>query len=60
MAQYIDKTALVAEIEKRMKSITEKIKCSRTPQFTLFGKINALEDLSLYINTLEVKEVDLD
>ena len=59
MAHLIDKDVLVAEIENRIKEIAENAKCSRAPQFTLFGKKKALEDLSLYINTLEVKEVDL-
>jgi hypothetical protein len=60
MAKYIDKDALVAEIERRMKEITKEYQESKTIQYTLIGKINALENLLPFINTLEVKEVDLE
>lgn len=60
MAQYIDKDALIAEIEKRIAAL--KVECDRSkkPQFTLFGKVGGLELCLSIINSLEVKEVDLD
>ena len=60
MVHYISKDALVAEIEKRIKEISKECEESKTIQFTLIGKINALENLLPFLNTLEVKEVDLD
>ena len=55
MEQYIPKSALVAKIEKRMDKNRGK---QSLPQY--FGMIE--EDLNIlsFINTLEVKEVDLD
>ena len=54
MEQYINKSALVSEIEKR---ITE------TMQFTFNqfrgGQINAFKGVLKILDTLEVKEVDL-
>ena len=52
MAQYIDKSALVAEIENRIKEI-EEIGTYLSPKGTL-------TNFWCYINTLEVKEVDLE
>jgi hypothetical protein len=60
MVQYIDKSTLVAEIEKIIANVTDDCNKSKRPQFTLYGKINALENLLSFINTLEVKEVDLE
>ena len=56
MAQYIDKSAVVAEIEKRIKE-TESIQ----PKFDQFwaGQISAFKGILKILNTLEVKEVDL-
>ena len=48
--KLIDKSALVAEIEKRIKEI-EEIGTYLSPKGTL-------TNLLCYINTLEVKEVD--
>ena len=50
MTQYINKSALVAEIEKRIKEI-EEIGTYLSPKGTL-------TNLLCYINTLEVKEAD--
>ena len=52
MKQYIDKSVLVAEIERRIKEIDE-IGTYLSPKGTL-------TNLLCYINTLEVKEVDLE
>ena len=54
MAQYIDKEALVAEIERRIKE-TE----SMQPKFDQFwaGQISAFKGVLKILDTLEVKEV---
>ena len=52
MAQYIDKSTLVAEIEKRIKEI-EEIGTYLSPK-------GILTNLLCYINAFEVKEVDLE
>ena len=53
MTQYIDKDALVAEIEKRIKE-TESIQ----PKFDQFwaGQISAFKGILKILDTLEVKE----
>ena len=55
MAQYINKTALVTEIERRIRE---------TMQFTFNqfrgGQINAFKGILKILDTLEVKEVDLE
>ena len=57
MAHLIDKAALVAEIKKRIKE-TE----SMLPKFDQFwaGQISAFKGILKIIDTLEVKEVDLE
>ena len=52
MKQYIDKSALVTEIERRIKEI-EEIGICLSPK-------GMLTNLLCYINTLEVKETDLE
>jgi hypothetical protein len=56
MAHLIDKDALVAEIEKIMYDLS--------PNFYEYdydaAKVELLEKLLTFINTLEVKEVDLE
>jgi len=52
MAQYIDKDALVAEIERRLWLLV--------PKMTFHQQRVELEKLISFIDTLEVKEVDLD
>jgi hypothetical protein len=63
MAQYIKKAALLAEIERRRDGITKGIfsipltgsdRASATFEYEILGKIKD------FINTLEVKEVDLE
>ena len=55
MAQYISKSALVAEIE-RLKE--QDYPCDTFEEST--GYYNALDEIATFINTLEVKEVDLE
>ncbi len=67
MTQYIDKDALVAELKKRISLFqkekkTEKwnIEASQTNVISLGARIAMLEEILSFINTLEVKEVDLE
>ena len=55
MAQYIDKSAVVAEVDKRIKE-TE----SMQPKFDQFwaGQISAFKGVLKILDTIEVKEVD--
>lgn len=57
MTQYIDKSAIVAEIEKRIKETQ-----SMQPKFDQFwaGQISAFKGVLKILDTLEVKEVDLE
>ena len=59
MAKYIDKSALVADIERRIKINKECMLGFRNLDYYQ-GKVDALNDTISFINTLEVKEVDLE
>ena len=55
MKQYIDKTALVSEIERLIAELVEEGEDTMFEQ----GRISAFEDVKVFINhTLEVKEVN--
>ena len=62
MAQYISKDALVEEIERRIKSVnscpfrTAELGSEKSDE----GQLNAYNVMLSFINTLEVKEVDLE
>ena len=63
MAQYIEKDALVEEI-KRLEKISQEYKKTWKWRFkwfyrTIIGRLEVLEGLKNYIDTLEAKEVDL-
>ena len=64
MAHYIDKAALVAEIEKKIKQYEDAFNnpsfASCEASLIAKGKYRKLLDILQFINTLEVKEVDLD
>ena len=63
MAQYIDKDALVAEIEKkRDAALTRQRNLEAIGQVTVLNETLAreLSRIISFINTLEVKDVDLD
>lgn len=67
MKQYIDKSALVAEIKKYIsnyKGILNKLNMSRQDCLdsisSLDSKIDVLQHILSFLNTLETKEVDLD
>ena len=54
MEQYINKSALVAEIERRIKRFREE------KDSVSIVKTNTYKGILSFIDTLEVKEVDLD
>ena len=56
MKQYIDKAAVVAEIERRKKLLSDPILPIKD---LMIGEKNALLSLLSFINTLEIKDVDL-
>ena len=58
MAQYIDKSALVAEIEKRFDEYSSSI--LRHYDACTEAKASELGKILVILNTLEVKEVDLE
>jgi len=57
MAHLIDKDALVAEIERRRKLVSDPILSGND---LMIGERNALFNLLSFIDTLEVKEVDFE
>lgn len=64
MAQYIDKSALVAEIEKRKQELhptdTHKMQVGEKIDRDVLMWLNALTWVKKVIDTFEVKEVDLE
>ena len=57
MKAYIDKSALVAELNRLIAELVEEGEDTMFEQ----GRISAFEDVKVFINhTLEVKEVDLE
>ena len=59
MAKYISKDALVAEIKRRIKTNKECMLGLRNLDYYQ-GKVDALNDTISSLDTLEVKEVDLE
>ena len=59
MAQYIDKSALVAEIERRQKIHFNDYHINGNNNPADYGACNALTQILDFINTLEVKEVNI-
>ena len=57
MNQYIDKAAVVAEIERRIEEGEEVIK--QMPSSAIIGLVQAYKNILSFLDTLEVKEVDL-
>lgn len=55
MVKYIEKDALVAEIKRRRKLVSDPILSGND---LMIGERNALFNLLSFIDTLEVKEVD--
>ena len=56
MMQFIDKDALIAEIEKRIKYHHEKAYLDRSP--SMAGREEEDKDILSIINTLEVFEIN--
>ena len=59
MTQYIDKAALVAETKRRIKTNKECMLGLRNLDYYQ-GKVDALNDTISFLDTLEVKKVDLE
>ena len=59
MEQYIPKAAVVAEIKRRIKTNKECMLGLRNLDYYQ-GKVDALNDTISFLNTIEVKEVDLE
>ena len=59
MAQYINKTDVIAEIERRKYKLLDNIifECDKEWAVRTAHQLNRI---IFFINTLEVKEVDLD
>ena len=63
MTQYIDKDALVAEIKERRDSfysLSESCEKGTPAKAGFYAQAQTLEGVLSFINTLEVKEVDLE
>lgn len=67
MTQYIDKAAIVAEIKRRISLFKKEKKtekwsagASQMNAVSLGARIAMLEEIKVFLDTLEIKEVDLD
>jgi hypothetical protein len=60
MEQYIPKSALVAEIERRLKIHFNDYHINGNNSPADYGACNALTQILAFIDSLEVKEVDLE
>ena len=54
--KYIDAEKLKAEIKRRIDAETEELKKAKHSQFTKLGKINALENLIPFIDSLQQEQ----
>lgn len=61
MKQYIDKSAVVEEIKRKIEAHKETLKnCdSSISEMVLKGSMSAYQNLLYFIDTLEVKDVDV-
>ena len=60
MIQYIDKSAIMAEIERRLEKIADASSENRKLSALYGAQQYELISLVQYINTLEVKEMNLE
>ena len=60
MAQYINKSALVVEIEKIRKNAWESFQKGNSTEKQYYIRYGVIQDILISLNTLEVKEVDLE
>ena len=60
MKQYIDKSALAAEIERRITAYQKNFDKAdnKIARLSTDGRMQSLKDLLSFLNTLEVKEVE--
>jgi Asp-tRNA(Asn)/Glu-tRNA(Gln) amidotransferase C subunit len=59
MTEYIDKDALVAEIERRKHKLLDNIMFEHDKEWVV-RTAHQLNRIIMYLDTLEVKEVDLE
>lgn len=59
MKQYIDKAVVMAKISDWIKDARRRYTLSKV-QFSLSDRIESLENLLSFLDSLEVKELDLD
>lgn len=61
MEQYISKSALIAEIKKLLAFYSKEIEDNKEDPWAMdIAKRDILQEVLSFINTLEVKEVDLE
>ena len=60
MSKYIDAEKLIAEIERQIKEVNIQCQKSRKPQFTLYGKINGLEQTINLIRSFQQEQPEVD
>lgn len=60
MKEYIDKTALLAEIEKLRKNAWESFQKGNSTEEQYYIRYGVIQDILSYLDTLEAKEVDLE
>ena len=58
MAQYIDKSAVMENVEARYNECLKRAKIVDAEYWN--GKADAFRDMLVVLDTLDVKEVDLD
>ena len=56
MSKYIDAEKLIAEIERRIEEINIECQKSRGPQYSLYGKINGLEQSLNLVRSLQQEQ----
>ena len=61
MTQYIDKSALVAEIKRLLAFYSKEIESNKEDPWAMdIAKRDILQEILSFLDTLEVKEVDLE
>ena len=63
MEQYIKKSDIVAEIEKRIELFTSEKNqegASQLDKLSLGGRVAGLQELKVFLDTLDVKDVDVE
>ena len=60
MSKYIDAEKLIAEIENLIEEVNVQCQKSPRPQFTLFGKINGLEQALNLVRSFQQEQPEVD